>query len=358
MAEKVLLLGHEKDAGLALARTLVELGYHPIAAGWGDFSPRSYGRDRPRCLLADTGTPGATPVELLCAEVRRRWGDSYPILVVSASEKFRDTSALLDAGASDCLPRRPPSALLGRKLQRYLQTAIASQAEADDELPESLLDIFTRNRRLVRLGDLVSVHPGAVPRRASFRRLAPPDSEWRGVLTSEAVERFYVGKPDSYLRWTRLHLFRMPPPEEYSVPEKVLLRRAGPPLAAAVDRSRLPAGTDVYSLVPAEGVGAGFVACLLNSRLLDFYFNRMAGVGRDGRLRPEDIREVPVPRPTAAAAQELGRAATLLAHFGANPQSWIDRQSKDEVWETMENTVFELYGADRLARSELAALHF
>ena len=149
----------------------------------------------------------------------------------------------------------------------------------------------------------------------------------------------------------------MPDRSEYDVPEKVLLSRSGPPLVAAVDKSRLPVGNDVYSLVPREGVGAGFLACLLNSRLLDFYGNRLAG-NQDSRLRPESIREIPVPDPERVSMQQFARYAALLAHFGPNPQSWIDRQSRDEVLEEMDDAVFALYGAGREAREGLAAMHF
>jgi hypothetical protein len=161
-----------------------------------------------------------------------------------------------------------------------------------------------------------------------------------------------------FLSWNRRHLFRMPPPEEYDVPEKVLLRRVGPPLAAAVDRSRSPAGIDLYSIVPGGGISAGCIACLLNSRLADFYFNRLAENGAEGRLRSDVVRNFPVPRPDSAASAELGRIAVMLAHFGPLPQTWIDRRGRAEHRDRMESIVFELYGAGQDIREKLAVLHF
>lgn len=360
MAESVLLLGHGKETCRALAGVVASMGYRPVVDTWRGFSPRAFGRrERPSLILADVDKPAARPMADFSREIRRLWGEAYPIIAVSAASKFQDVSALLDAGASDCLPKAAASGLMERKIGRCLREAAPPKAdELSEEVPGSLLGMFVGNAGLVRLGDLVDVHSGATPRRPTYRRMAPPDHDWRGVLTSDVVDRFSVGKPSSYLSWNRLHLFRLPPPEEYAVPEKVLLRRAGPPLAAAVDRSRLPAGTDVYSLTPREGVGAGYVACLLNSRLLDFYFNRIARLGTNGRLRPEDIRETPVPAPDPGVNQEMARAATLLAHYGPNPQSWVDKQSREETLERMENTVFKLYGANQDAREGLAALHF
>lgn len=362
MAEKILLLGHDKDAGMKLARVLSDCGYRPLAGSWKGFSPRAFGRnDRPRMILADVDRPTARPMAEFSREMRLLWGDAYPIVAVTAASKFGHISALIDAGATDCLPKKASSELLKRKIKRCLDS-LARPAE--DEMAEDVSDnlanlfAFAASPALVRLGDLVDAHAGATPRMPTYRRMAPPDEGWRGVMTADVVGRFYAGKASSYLSWNRLHLFRVPSPEEYAVEEKVLLRRAGPPLAAAVDRSRLPAGTDVYSLVPREGVSAGYVACLLNSRLLDFYFNRLVKLSADGRLRLEAIRETPVPRPDGGINRELSRTATLLAHFGSNPQSWIDRQSRDQLLEEMENAVFGLYGADDGVRRELATLHF
>ncbi|MCL2000985.1 MAG: hypothetical protein FWG74_06085 [Planctomycetes bacterium] len=359
MEEKALLLGAEEESARNLAGILAGLGLQLLAVPLAGFSPRALGRDRPRLILADADRSAAGFLDRLVRDIRKYWGARPPVLALSASRKFSDVSAILDAGVDDCLSKGAPADLAERKLHRWIaKNSPAAGIDQDDELPDRLLSLFTGGPDLIRLGDLATVHSGVSPRRSSWRRLAPPDSNWRGVLTADAVDRFFVGKPNSYLRWSRFHLFRLPPPEEYAVSEKVLLRRSGPPLAAAIDRSRLPAGTDVYSLVPMEGVGAGFVACLLNSRLLDFYFNRIARLGPAGRLRPEDIRGVPVPRPTPEAARELTRIATLLTHFGPNPQNWIDRQSKDELLERMENAVFDLYQADREVDEELASLYF
>lgn len=359
MAEKILLLGHGKNAGLALAGTLAGLGFQPAAATWKNFAPKPARNGRPDLIIADVDQPAAWPMPKLADTVRRLWGDAFPVIAASNASKFQTVSKLLDDGASAVLPKSPPIELLARKIVFCLSENTPPPVnELTEEVPVSLLGLFAGNSRLVRLGDLVSVYTGATPRQPRYRRMAPPDQEWRGVLTSDVLDRFHIGKPTSFLSWNRFHLFRMPPPAEYSVAEKVLLRRAGPPLAAAVDRSRLPAGTDVYSLVPYEGIAAGYIACLLNSRLLDFYFNRLANLGPGGRLRPEDIREAPVPPPNRTAQQELVRIASLLSHYGPNPEGWIDRQNRDELWEGMEEAVFRLYGAGHEVREGLEALHF
>ncbi|MCC8189045.1 MAG: hypothetical protein LIP77_00200 [Planctomycetes bacterium] len=358
MSETILLLGLGREAGTALAGSLTELGYSPAAGYWEGGVPRTSGRRRPRAVIADVDGPDTPAAAAVVAAVRRGWGSACPTLAVTATRKFGALAALLDAGIAACLPKPVPVELLAKTLRRCLATEVVVAPTAD--LPASLLEVFLANDSLLRLGDLVTVHAGATPRRPTYRRLAPPDATWRGVVTADRVDRFYLGRPTSFLSWNRLHLFRLPPESEYAVAEKVLLRRAGPPLAAAVDRSRLPAGTDVYSLVPRAGSGAtaGYIACLLNSRLLDFYFNRMAPAGPDGRLRLEALRAAPVPPPTPRAVRDCNRAAALLSHFGPSPRNRIDRVSREEVLLAMEDAIFDRYRASREARRELAAMHF
>ena len=360
MGRAILFLGHEKVASLTLAAVAVGLDLEPLIHDWAGFDPGRYGKkQRPVLVLADMDRAPGLDAERFCLTLRRYFGENLPILAATASRKFQDTAKLLDAGISDCLPRLPEEGLLVRKLCRWLADDAAppnSPLSGEDEIPESLRRVFGDAGRT--LGDMCRVYPGAVPRAPAFRRMAPPDGNWRGVLLADGMDRFSAGRPSLYLSWSRLHLFRVPARQEYAVREKVVLRRIGPPLAAAVDRSGAPAGPDVYSLVPAEGVPAGFLACLLNSRLIDFYFNRLPASGADSRLRPDTIKRLPVPESGSGAMAELSRIATLLAHFGPNPQGWVDRQRRDELLEQVEEGIFTLYGVDRDIRGELAARFF
>lgn len=368
--EKILLLGHEREYGLRFVRILADAGLEPLADTWTEFHPRAYGRSaRPALVLADTDVmalENVPPLADFCAALRKVWGAEYPVLATGHSTKFADVAAILDAGATAFLPKSAEPDRVAAKIARCLRPASAAPGVpgADDwaeEIPSALLGLFLANGSLLRLGDLADIYPGAASRSPRYRRNAPPDGNWRGVVGADAVDRFFAGRPSSYLLWSRFHLFRLPAQKEYSVPEKVLLSRNGPPLAAAVDRSRAPAGADVYSIVPKEDVSAGFLACVLNSRLMDFYFNRLSPpgtAGATGRLRLETLKAAPFPRPTEMLSQELTKAAALLSHFGPSPQSWIDRQSRDEQRRQMEETVFAAFGAGAEEKNSLAALHF
>lgn len=355
MVDKILVLGMDADALRLVSELLENMGREAMAMSWRDFSPRSFGRQRPALVVADVNGANAETIEKLFEPVHKSWGETFPVIALSGVRKFHEIAAILDAGADFCLPLPPDAGLFEQKIARCLNKAAVSELRED--LPHELVAVFSAPG-LARLSDVAAIHQGVAPRYATFRRLAPPDHDWRGVLSSGVVGRFFVGRPETYLRWSRFHLFRLPDPAEYAVKEKVVVRRIGPPLAAAVDRSRLPVGADLFSLVPREGVSAGFLACLLNSRLMDFYFNRLAGAAASGRLRAEDLRNLPLPRPTDALAQDMARTAALLAHYGPNPQGGIDRDNKDELLRHMEDAIFGLYGLNQAARQELAALCF
>ncbi len=358
MSDKILLLGHERKYGLELVRLLKTMGHYPVAQAWESFSPRSFGRDRPELIIADVDTPSAPPMREFSPLVRKVWGRDFPILAVSRSGKCAAVEALLESGASDFLKKESPLPLAEKKIARCLEPGNARPSHPlSEDIPPALANLFLDNPRLHRLRDLADLHAGATPRRPWCRRHAPPDKQWRGVATAASIGRFQVGKPVEYLLWSRFHMFRMPAPAEYAVPEKVLLSRYGPPLLAAVDRGKLPAGSDVYALIPRDGINAGYIACLLNSRLLDFYCNRLASCP-DGHLRAETLRDLPVPKPNPETAPEFIRASSMLTHFGPNPESWIDRQSREEWWQRLDDLVAEAYGAGREAREGLRALHF
>ncbi len=357
------MLGYKKIEGLTLAAMAVQLDLEPAAASLANFQPQSLSKKaRPDIVMLDLDGRPEFPVEPFCRELRRCFGDALPILATTAARKFAVLSALLDAGISDCLPREVDEEVFQRKIKRWLGDAAAEQWAThfdDEEIPEDLMRAFSQTRSWRTLGDLAAIYPGAAPRKPAFRRMAPPDAGWRGVLMAEGIERFSPGRPQLYLRWSRLHLFRLPGREEYAVREKVVVRRAGPPVVAAVDRSGAPVGADAYALVPGNGIPAGFVACLLNSRLADFYFNRLlAAEIAGGHLRADVLRRLPVPDVSPEVMQELARTAGLLGHFGINPQSWIDRQRRDELVDVMEERIFALYGLDEAAREELSVLHF
>lgn len=357
--EKILLVGFDRKSVHVLAAAVAAAGYVPFLQAWGEAPLRSLRRQPPACIVVNADAPDALPMEQIHAEAAHLWGEAYPLAAVTASRRFADLCALLDAGAAACFAPDAPQELMERKIASAINNGAAQRTELQDEVPPEMSAVFLHNPALVPLGSLVHVWPGAAPRRACWRRMAPPDQFWRGVISADNIARWQVGRTDTYLRWNKLCLFRVPAPEEYNAAEKVVVRRAGPPIAAAVDRSRQPAGMGTLALVPREaGVSAGFVACILNSRLADFYFNRVAPLSRDGYLAPDVLRRMPVPRPTTDVCTELGRAAALLAHYGPRPQTWIDRQSKAEWDRVVDDIVFGLYGVGSGIRSGLASMYF
>lgn len=358
MAGKILVLGFEERKSRALEQFTAGMGYMTATASWDGFHPRRLGRERIDLALVDADARGELSLADICLSLRKRYGENLPVLAFHASRRFADLEEMIGSGVTDCLPGRPTRQLLERKLVRWLPDPEAERSEAVDEPPPvGLVEAFRRAGTLSRLGDLADIHVGVAPRQPTYRRLAPPDDSWLAVIPATAVGRFQIDRRRDYLSWNRRHLFRMPDAGEYNAPEKVVLTQNGPPLAAALDRSRSPIGHGLYAIVPRENVLAGFLACVLNSRLVDFYYNRLAKP-RGAALRPEDLRSLPLPLPGRDTQAEMSRNAVLLTHFGPSPAGWIDRRRCEEMREATEEAVFSLYGLKAAERAELAALHF
>ncbi len=220
--------------------------------------------------------------------------------------------------------------------------------EAALDAPPEIIEVFNALRaRAPRVGDVAEIFAGVMPRRESFRRLAKPGPGWAAAISADAVSRFYVAEPQIFVRLDRMAVMRMPKAEEYDQPEKVVLRRVGPPVIAAVDRSRCLVYGDVYAIVPVSGLLGGYLAAVLNSSAVDFYLNRvrpLAGAPSGGYLRQVDIEAIPLPVPPLAQQREIDKLAANLAVL--NDPVFLDRshEGRIRIEKQIEQLIFRIYG--------------
>ncbi len=128
MSDTVLLLGHPRQTGLELVRELVALGCRAFASDWKDFILKSWKRDRPDVILANIDSETAPPLDEFCDTVRKSWGKHYPIIAMTAEQKVMHIADVLEKGVNDCLPHRPPTRLLDRKITRCIRRNTAPAA--------------------------------------------------------------------------------------------------------------------------------------------------------------------------------------------------------------------------------------
>ncbi|MCX7934688.1 MAG: hypothetical protein N3A66_05445 [Planctomycetota bacterium] len=229
--------------------------------------------------------------------------------------------------------------------------------EAALDVPPELLAVFNAARATApRLGDVAEVFAGVMPRREAFRRLAKPGPGWAAAISAESVSKFYVAEPQIFVRLDRMALMRLPKAEEYDQPEKVVLRRVGPPVIAAVDRSRCLVYGDVYAIVPVSGLLCGYLAAALNSRAVDFYLNRirpLAAAPAGAYLRQVDIEAIPLPVPSLAQQREIDNLVANLAVLNEPAFQQRSHEGRIRLEMQIEQAIFRVYG---LAEQHIARL--
>ncbi len=284
-----------------------------------------------------------------------------PILALSASRSLTVAEELFHAGASEYLSKPYTNDALERKVQLMLQSGDPG-ASGQLDIPAELHEAFSSiAEQAAQLGDMAEVFHGITPRHRRFRRQAPLGYDWKGILSASQVKRFVLNPPEVFYRFDRTGLLRVPLPEEYDQPEKVVLCRTAPPLVAAVDSSQHPVANDLYSIVPAKGLGCPFLACLLNSRLIDFYFNRIRPIQSTPAgtyLRTVDIQAIPVILPSAKTQAKFLMYAKAISGLGDKPQTGDKKTLRARFLNEMNQLIFDVYGLEPQAIRRLGDLHF
>jgi hypothetical protein len=230
------------------------------------------------------------------------------------------------------------------------------------DVPDELRTAFERVRlQGGRLGDMAEVFQGLMPRRETFRRMARPGPGWGAALTADCIQPFSVAAPEVFVRMDRAALMRFPSPEEYDHPEKVVIRRVAPPVVAAVDTGRHLVMGDVYSIVPAHGLLCGYLACVLNSRVTDFYLNRirpLEGAPSGGYLRPVDLEAIPVIVPPLEEQRPFAARARELATLPDSRSFYHTHTRRTMLLAEINHGIFALYGIGQAEIQRLAKMHF
>ncbi|MCJ7457764.1 MAG: hypothetical protein MUP17_02085 [candidate division Zixibacteria bacterium] len=137
---------------------------------------------------------------------------------------------------------------------------------------------------------------------------------------------------------------------EYFVNPKIFVRRTGDYVLAAVDRQGFFSSNNLFVCIPREDVDLDYVAAILNSKLMTWYFRTIQP--RAGRLFAElklvHLNEFPITMTTQAVKNRL---STLAAQAS---KCQIDQQGQSRVQrfiDEIDELVFELYEITTAERS-------
>lgn len=351
MSLRVLVYDHDTRRGKAICNALQAAGVTPVR---GRDLVASRGKQEFDAVIAAT-SESTVALEDLC---RRFQQAEVPVVAINESRSLADAERLFHAGATACLSS--PT-----RLDRLVKTVkrLASDGEnTATAVPKPLRLIYEAAlSEGAALGDMAEIHPGVSSRHDHFKRGAAPSEAWRPVLTEDLVRPFSVGEAHLYLRFDRQGLVRVPPSSEYNHPVKVVVARTGPPVACAVDTSGRPVASGLYSILPAKGLLCGYLCALLNSRIVDFYLNRirpLEGAPSGNYLRAIDLEAIPVRVPPMDVQSSLSAFADTLREIGPNPVTHKGRVLRVRALRELNHLLFDVYGFGPDELKLLKGMHF
>lgn len=296
--------------------------------------------------------------ERFCVSLRKNEiTREIPILALGQRSTLKETERIFDLGANAFVPMP----MRAERFTRTIEDVLKGMDEDELSAPPELRALFENERPdMGQLGNMAEIHAGASLRKPEFRRRARPGPEWAGFITDETIRPFAVLPNESWVLFDRRALIRLPHRDEYDHAEKVVVCRSAPPVVAGVDRSRSPYIAGVLGIVPARDLLCGYLTCLLNSRLMDFFFNRVRRITeRPGGsyLRAGDLEAMPVVVPPLKLQKELAFLADNLAGYFSQPLPQRNPRQRPMLAQ-MNQAIFDLYGLDETLVSRLSELHF
>ena len=285
-----------------------------------------------------------------------------PIIAVINKSSIGEIDSMFHDGADECISKPFKLSSLLTKIDTILQEGVTKPADNINTVPEILETHIERIKAEGRqLGDIAEVSGGISVSDHKARRLSSPGSEWIPMIINEAVNPFYLGNEREYILLRKNLVRRVPPEEEYNIPEKILLRRSLTPLTAAVDTSRTIFSSELYGIQTAKGLTCSSLACILNSRYATFYFHRCrppADGLRSIYLSKSDIQQLPLFIPTQKEQKQLDifyKEISLVSSgiTGNNPL-----MQRINILTAINSLIFKIMGIDEAGIKVFNSLHF
>ena len=231
--------------------------------------------------------------------------------------------------------------------------------------------IAKMNASSTPLGTLLNIKEGVkTGDDASFLSLEPFRSRSHRVLKGRDIEQFAVLDVERYIRYEPEKLSRPQSSDHFEVPEKLLIRRVGDHLTAALDSQQRYCVHTLYTGRLREGVELPlrFIEALINSRLMQVAY-RNANVQK-GKVFPEvriySLNSLPIasldPKVVADRRRIDGirSLGTRISNAAAEVHSAKTAHDR-EVWSRkvdvlraeLDEKIYELY---KLTAGEIAAV--
>jgi hypothetical protein len=319
------------------------------------------------------------PAFLIQLKLLRKKSRFLALAITMGVARVQDAERLFKEGVDEILGSPFQMPLLLKKVEEMLAPRVApAPAEAEVKLaggvkvPKALdarVTALRENGRL--LGDVAEITPGVIAHERA-RRYARPAPEWQTVLTESSIQTFFVNDEREYYLIRRDTVNRVPAPDEYDVPEKVVMRRSRSPLVVALDASALPYSGELFGIVPVTGLQAGYLACVLNSRYTRFFLNvyrgaaaitamagsRHAGAARGAYLTRFDLEALPLVIAKPREQDGLSELARQVSAVAPNDRDDRRREERARMLIEIDRQVMKIFQFSPADIKELTAAGF
>ena len=207
-----------------------------------------------------------------------------------------------------------------------------------------------------RFGDLTKTRTGmrSLTVQAAIKSKHRQGDSWqRGVTSSSQVLPFGIAYQGDWLDVTPAKLNKGGWDAAVMAGPKIFLRQTGDSLIAAVDDSGLYHLNNIHSLTVLDpGICLDYLACILNSRLMNFYYQAVTlEKGRSmAQVDIETVEKLPLclDRERAGLLAGLGRKLAQLVSRLYSPQQEQDNTTWlsdfTAVYQEMNQVVYQIYG--------------
>lgn len=360
---KLLFAGFAEDTAATCISGL-ELRNHEGKSASGAAELRQLLKKEHWDLLLLSFAPDDDWVEIFMAELRSnlRTAD-LPVLAIVPSVHLSEIEKVFLLGVNDCVTRPfRVGALLDKALGIIADfegtPTQPTRPALPDILEEMMLNICQNGRRL---GDVSEIHSGVAAHNPKAHRLLCPSPEWTPAVIEAAVHPFQLGQEREFYLLRKDLMSRLPRPEEYDCPEKILIRRTFNPICAAIDTGQHIYNSSLYGIQTVKGLSCGFLCAVLNSRYSQFYFSRyrpptegLKGV----YLSRADLDALPllIPHPKAQRPlNEIVARLSILQTGNSNSSKMVER---GKLMGELNRHVFNCLGFTEDAVKTLSELHF
>jgi hypothetical protein len=143
-----------------------------------------------------------------------------------------------------------------------------------------------------------------------------------------------------------------------------MVHSSGPPLKAAIDREGRYFGRSSYAIIPKVDVELEAICVYLNSRMVDFYFNKIFVAPEASRhqagsyLRTLDLKELPIPKNFLNGLFVQFRDKVLELEMLLQSGAGIRHIRVVELQKQLEAMIFDQFNFDSVDLHHLEKLHF